>query len=945
MTRFLLPLALVAAVSGRAAADLPPGGGLWGSRIGGLSFAGDVPGDPDRWTRLTDLAPGKTLTETAVRSSLRNLFATRLFLDLSIEAAPSASGVLVVIRFAAAPRIRSLDLVGAHLPERARIRDLIGLEVADTWTVDAAAPIEETLRQHLRSRGYFEAAVSVEVTGEEEGNAVDVRVEVAPGRRAIVGAPDWSGKLEDALRGELAKAVRIKPGSAWRESRARADADRYADRLRKSGFARAEVRFEGARYDAAANEAHAKYGVFVGPRVILRVVGAPESDVRGHPLSPWAKGDPTDEEAVRAFRDALLQTYQEQGYAKAQVELAFETGTGEDTVTFTIVKGARWAVGRVRIVGVHALKVSEVRRAIATSKPGLLAKGRLVDADLKDDAEAVTGLYRSKGYRDAKVARPEVTDGRRPFTLDVTFRIDEGPRYTVDKRTFTGEAKLTEAELAKGLETIPGRPFDDATVNADVSTIGGRYQAKGFVDARIDAAVKTGAEETGTGRPADVAFSIFEGEPVTFGKTILRGFRKTRLSVLERMLAHKEGEPFDPAKLLESGRNLDRLGVFSRVDTTYFPTDPETKSRSVVISVIEGKPWSLIYGVGAEYQSGRSRAFSPRLSLGVSYNNLFGRAIIASGEVRWSRIETRAYLVVREPSILDSKMPLTFTALVGNDFQPGYEVKRAGAYLDTIKPLSEHVRMSLRYQYELVQPSQDPGLGPEQRVNQKNLISSLGPGISWDRRNDPINPRSGFLVTGDMKWAFPLFKAEANFLRATLLASYYRPWGDSVFAFAFRTGAIQPLGACVVSENNPCDPNLPNLRIPIPERLFLGGRTTHRAFIQDALGIPGQTLDITQSPAVGYGGNFMMLFNAEWRLRVAGDFGMTFFFDAGQVWADYRRIEALPDPPRRRRRPPVPDAGRPRPPRVRRQARQEALRVPRRRQLQRRLRVLTGPGA
>ena len=890
MKRFLLGFLVAAALGGPAGADVPAGGGLWGSRIGALAFEGDVPGDPARWEKLTDLAPGKPLTETAVRASLRNLFATRLFLDLSIEAAPSASGALVVIRFTAAPRIRSLELVGANLPERSRMRDLIGLDVADTWGVDAAAPIEDTLRRHLHARGYFEANVSVVVTGAEEGDAVDVRAEVVPGRRAQMGAPDWSGKLDDALRSDLEKAVRIKPGSAWRESRARADADRYTERLRKSGFARAEVRFDGSRYDAASNEAHAKYAVFVGPRIVLRVVGAPESDVRSHSASPWAKGDPTDEETVRSFRDALLRTYQEHGYAKAQVDLTFETGTGEDTVTFTVVKGARWAVGRVRIVGVHALKPSDVRQVIATSSPGLLARGRLVDAELKDDAEAVAGLYRSKGYRDAKVGKPEVADGKRPLTLDVTFRIEEGPRYTVDKRTFTGESKLTEAELAKDLETIPGRPFDAATVNADVSTIGGRYQAKGFVDARIDASVKPAAGEAGTGRREDVGFSIFEGEPVTFGKTILRGFRKTRLSVLERTLAHKEGEPFDPAKLLESGRNLDRLGVFSRVDTTYFPTDPETKSRTVVVSVVEGKPWSLIYGVGAEYQSGRDRAFSPRLSLGASYNNLFGRAIIASGEVRWSRIETRAYFVLREPSILDSKMPLTFTALVGNDFQQGYEVKRAGAYLDTMKPLSEHVRASLRYQYEIVQPSQDPGLGPDQRINQKNKISSLGPGISWDRRDDPINPRSGWLVTGDLKWAFPLFTADADFLRATLLASFYRPWRDSVFAFAFRTGAIQPLGPCIVSENNPCDPRRPNLEIPIPERLFLGGRTTHRAFIQDALGIPGETLTYDADGPVGYGGNFMLLFNAEWRLRLAGALGMTFFFDAGQVWADYSRV-------------------------------------------------------
>jgi outer membrane protein insertion porin family len=893
MRRLLVALVAAAALSRPGSADSAPGGGLWGSRIESLSFKGDGPGEPARWAALTDLQPGKVLTETAVRSSLRNLFATRRFLDLSVEAAPSDTGALVVIRFAAAPRIRSLVLVGNHLPERGRMRDLIGLDVGNTWTVDAAAPIEEALRQHLRARGYFEANVGVVVTGAEEGGDVDVRVDVVTGRRARTGPPDWNGRLDERLAVELEKAVRTKPDTPWRESRARANADRYAARLRKSGFARAEVRFEGARYDSGSNEAHAKYAVFVGPRVILRVIGAPESDVRKHPASPWAKGDPADEDAVRAFRGGLLRTYQEQGYAKAEIELKFETGTDEDTITFTIRKGARWAVGRVRIVGAQALKASQVRGALATSRPGLLTRGRLVEADLKADVESVTGLYRSKGFHDAKVEKPEVSDGKKPFTLDVTFRIVEGERYTVEQRRLRGESKLAEAALVKDLETVPGRPFDEARVNADVATIGGRYQAQGFVDARVEAVVTPATPGPEKGPGEDVTFSIFEGERVTFGKTIFRGFRKTHLSVLRRTLAHAEGEPFDPAKLLESGRNLDRLGVFSRVDTTYFPTDPETKSRTVVISVVEGKPWSLIYGAGVEYQSERDRAFSPRLSLGVSYNNLFGRAIIASGEVRWSRIENRAYFVLREPSILDSRMPLTFTALVGKYFQPGYEVKRAGAYLDTARQLSEHLRTSLRYQYELVQPSRDPGLGPDQRVNQKNLISSIGPGISWDRRDDPINPRSGWLVTGDVKWAFPFLAADAHFVRATMFASLYRPAGDSVLAFAFRTGAIQPLGSCtVVSEDLPvpCPPDRPNLGIPIPERLFLGGRTTHRAFIQDGLGIPGQTLDITQSPPVGYGGNFMMLFNAEWRLRVAGALGLTFFFDAGQVWADYRRV-------------------------------------------------------
>ena len=878
-------LALLLVVAGVAArADLPPGQDLLGRPIAGLSFEGDTPADAARWARLTELTPGRRLTEAAIRTSLRNLFATRLFLDLAVEAAPSAGGALVVIRFAAAPRVRSVALVGAGIPERSRLRDLIGLDAGDTWSGDLADAIENSLKGRLQARGLYEATVTTEVTGAESGDAVDVRVEVRPGRQALVGAPDWSGRLDEALRAELEKTTRRKPGTEWRMGRARSDADRFASSLRKKGFSRAEVRYEGARYDPSSNTVHAKYAVFVGPRIVLRVVGAPESDVRKHSASPWARGEPTDEDAVRRFRLALLETYQERGYARARVDLSVETGPDEDVVTITVDKGARWAVGSVRVLGVSALKLPEVRKAVATTTPGLFDRGRFVERELQADTDAITGLYRATGYRDARVEKPEVTEGKRPFTLDVTLRVVEGPRYVVGRRTLSGASKLGEADLVRGLETIPGRAFDDAKVNADVAAIAGRYQTHGFVDAKVEGTAKPAPLREGEGPAEDVAFSIFEGEPVTFGKTIFRGYRRTRLSVLDRSLAHAEGQPFDQAKLLETQRNLARLGVFSRVDASVFPTDPDTKSRSVAVTVSEGKPWSLLYGVGAELDSEADPKFSARLSFGASYNNLFGRAIVGSGEVRWSRRETRGLIVLREPSFLDSAMPLTLTALVGEDFRQGYEVKRAGVYLDTSRSLAEHLRASLRYQYELVQPSQDPGLGPDQRPNQENRISSIGPGLSWDLRDDPIDPRKGLFLTAEMKYAFPFLAADAEFVRGTLLASYVVPIGDSRLVGAVRFGAIEPFVLCNVEENPTCQPNL---EIPIPERLFAGGRTTHRAFSQDQLGVPDQTLN---EDGTAYGGNGLLLFNVEWRLRLAGNLGLTLFFDAGNVWDDYRHI-------------------------------------------------------
>ena len=881
----LVPALLALSLAAGAAASPGRREELFGTRIAALSFEGDAAPDAEAFARLTDLRPGQVLTEGAVRRAIRNLFATRRFLDLSVEASPGPQGLQVVVRYAAAPRIRTLEISGKGIPDKGRLRDTIGLSAGDLWAADASEPIEEAIRAHLRARGRFEAKVAVVVTGDPEADVVDVRFDIEPGPAATAGPPEWIGSLASVSPAGLMKEARQKAGKAYSESRARGDAERFEAWLRRNGHGRAEVRWEGAAYDPGTKRATPRYKAFVGPRTLLRVAGVPESEVRKHAGSPWSRLEPPDEETVRMFRGRLLESYQEEGYARAKVDVTFEMTDEEEIASFTVEKGDRFAVGRVAVEGTKAVRAGTVRDAVVTTPPGLFTKGRLVESELRADAEAILGVYRSRGYRDAKVAPPEVAPGARPFTLDATLRVTEGPLYTVASRSISGNGKLSEEELRPGLLTEPGRPFTEEGVNADVAALGGRYQEKGFADARVEGAVKLRPADDPSRAEAEVAFSIFEGDQVLFDRAIVRGYRKTRLSVIERELGRLEGQPFSLTKTLEIQRNLTALGVFSRVEVAPFPTDPDTGRRTVVVTVTEGKPWSLLYGLGAEYDSAAAPQFSPRVSFGASYNNLFGRAIVAGGEIRYSKRETRFRLFALEPSFFDLGVPLSFQVFDGQDTREGYDVKRRGFYIDTQKKLSARVKMAVRYQYELVNPSQDPGLGADQRQDQENRISSIGPAVSWDTRDDPIDPKKGLFVSLETKYAFPLFAATADFVRGSVLAAGYLATGAaSRLAVAGRVGAIEPLGPCNALDNPTCQPNL---QIPIPERIFAGGRTTHRAFGQDALGIPGQTVN---ADGVGYGGNGLLLFNVEWRVRAAGDLGIALFFDVGNVWDDWRKI-------------------------------------------------------
>ncbi|MGB6366779.1 MAG: BamA/TamA family outer membrane protein, partial [Thermoanaerobaculia bacterium] len=195
----------------------------------------------------------------------------------------------------------------------------------------------------------------------------------------------------------------------------------------------------------------------------------------------------------------------------------------------------------------------------------------------------------------------------------------------------------------------------------------------------------------------------------------------------------------------------------------------------------------------------------------------------------------------------------------------------------------------------------DPALEPIEidRELSEVRISSITPSNTWDHRNDPIDPTTGWSTTVQLEYAFPLFAADASFLKAfTQQTGYFSLGPFGVLAASFRLGGIEPVGSTTVDD--PTVPEgLPSRYIPISERFFAGGRTTHRAYKRDTLGVPGETLLVVPNPddpdaeprLVPIGGNALVIANLEYRFPIFGTFGGTAFFDAGNVWADWRNID------------------------------------------------------
>jgi len=221
----------------------------------------------------------------------------------------------------------------------------------------------------------------------------------------------------------------------------------------------------------------------------------------------------------------------------------------------------------------------------------------------------------------------------------------------------------------------------------------------------------------------------------------------------------------------------------------------------------------------------------------------------------------------------------TVTGYLADEIREAYAVRRGGAFFETSRLFAATVKGALRYQYELVVPDAPPDILSEiERQDQRIFINSIGASAAVDRRDDPIVPSKGYFAALEGKWAFPAVSADANFLKGFAQFTVYRPISGGILAAGLRAGLTKSLVPCALPSNLGC---LPNLDTPIVERLFAGGRTTHRAFPLDNLGVVGQTL----KDGSGIGGNALLIANVEWRVPLTGGLGLVLFTDWGNVWA------------------------------------------------------------
>jgi outer membrane protein assembly complex protein YaeT len=891
-----------------------------GAMVKSVGFRADSGVDTSSFNHYVTVKVGEPLSIRNVQSSVKSLFATGNFRDIRVDSAPSGNGVAVVFALYTNFRIASIDFDGLNGTDRDRALRILAFHLGDVLSLNAVDHGADAIQDLLKRSGYLDVTVDPETSFLRQQSRAAVIFHVARGTQATVGTVAINGETAPFNAQQLIDRMKHGPGKSFDLDEARLDADRMRQWLLRQEYRKASVRYETNAYDPATHKVALRYTAAAGPLVKVEVTGISRGSLRG--LLPYRRNQPYSEDVIDRAAADIVTSLQQRGFYNVAVDTE-ESLTGNVwTSTFHVNPGEQFHLTAVTFTGNNKLSDKTLQGVVATSPSGgikgifasLFRRPRGVTREqIAADRTTLESYYRLHGFLSATAGTPVVNANATTGSMTVDFPVTEGTQTMVASVAIEGNEQVATKDLpAPTLET--GDALNPTLERNDVIALQTFYSDRGNAEVQVRVREEVSTDKTSV----RVVYTIAEGPKIALGNVVVRGNTYTNSNVVLHTAELEKGQPFSYTSILEAQQRLYRLGIFQRVDIQPAQASTDVAERTVTISVAEGKDLTLAGALGGTApitpDTGANRA-APLASASIAHRNLFGTGRYLGLEVIYAKPNRQdVFLTYREPFIGRYDIPVEVTAFQNDDFRPNTHIRQRGGFIEASRIARFHTRWSLRYEYRIAEciiqhKSGDlcalaqsvilPGLDR----NAANVsISSLTPTFFWDKRDDSLNPHSGFFTTASVEYAFRFIAADARFLKEFTQTSWYLPVTDnSTFAMSGRVGLIQDLGA-----GTTIDPAtgavIPTSGVPLSERFTTGGDTSNRAYALDLLGTacPTQasidagchpTLIDVVDPLRGHmtaplGGRALFIVNAEYRFPIAGPMGAQLFVDAGNTYAE-----------------------------------------------------------
>jgi len=307
---------------------------------------------------------------------------------------------------------------------------------------------------------------------------------------------------------DLEAETELKPRVVFTRARVQSDLQRIIELYRRRGNFAAAI--EPKIIQLPQNRVDLAYEISEGPETgvaSIKFVGNKaysDSELRSEIVtseSAWWKfldtNDNYDPDRLTFDRELLRRFYLTNGYADFRVlsSVAEMAPDGSEFfITFTVEEGELYTFGEIDVKTELERLDTEALRALIE-----IEDGDEYDASRIDDAvDALTFAAGTEGYAFSDV-RPRVRRDRENRKINITFRIDEGPRVYVERININGNTRTLDRVIRREMRLAEGDAFNRVLLSRSRD----RIRALGLF-ANVEVTEEPGSQEDQTIISVDV---------------------------------------------------------------------------------------------------------------------------------------------------------------------------------------------------------------------------------------------------------------------------------------------------------------------------------------------------------------------------------------------------------------------------------------------------------
>jgi len=592
--------------------------------------------------------------------------------------------------------------------------------------------------------------------------------------------------------------------------------------------------------------------------------------------------DYLDTAQAQASTAMLAEFYRKNGYVFAQVNL--DSGKlSEGKLIYTIDEGARVKIGSVIFVGNKALKTRELKSVVKTKKTKFIFwPNYYSEEQLTADTAKLQSVYYDRGFLNASVTTKQEFSKDKKKAL-ISFIIDEGPAYKIDKIILAGNKYFDDKSLLSQFKSKEGLVYREKKAQADAKQILKLYRQDGFIDAKVEQKREFASKDT-----VRLEFDITEDERFRIGQIEITGNEQTQDKVIRRVLDEYDfqtGQWYngDTARGDGSGELEKTIKNTTLVESaTITPASKKPGQKDAHVNVTEGQTGMVMLGAGIASDSGvigqlsfEQKNFDIK-NKPKSFGELItGQAYKGAGQNLRIALEpgtevSQYSVAFSDPYFRDKPVSLD---VIGSSYERGFESyveQRLKGYTGFEKRDKDHWRKSIGFRLENVNIGHIDSDAPKEITDVKgdNLLASVIFGIGRDLTDSRFTPTRGSIYNLSYE------QAGGDFTFGILSGTYkrfftlYEDLAERKTVLATRLYA-----ATIVGDAPPF------------EKFYAGGSTTIRGFEYRGVSTRGLQTHVPHPEREDpIGSDWILLANAEVAVPIISEnFSWLFFVDSGAI--------------------------------------------------------------